>query len=64
VVNPARSRVLDRSFPHTTPNRNDTPDQTVANAVIATLSPTGTFCINTPTPTDIIIDLNGARAHT
>jgi Ice-binding-like/Bacterial Ig-like domain len=34
-------------------------DQTVANAVIAQLSPTGAICIYAQNPVDIVIDING-----
>jgi hypothetical protein len=40
-------------------NLNYTSDQTVANAVIARLSPGGTVCIFSHSPVDVIIDING-----
>jgi trimeric autotransporter adhesin len=38
-------------------------DQTVANAVVARLSPAGTICIYAQTPVDIVVDFNGWFSH-
>jgi hypothetical protein len=40
-------------------NLNFTTDQTIANAVIVPVSPTGHICFYSNTPTDIVADING-----